>query len=305
MLNRIASVIGWIGTALVVRRRRRPDVQARVGAVRLLRRPGPAWSCVAALHGVSQWREVGRRRCPGGRRGWAPSRGTSVVVVLALLVAVNYLASRRNKRWDLTANQQFSLSARHGRSSEAGRAAQGARVRPAGGVRSLPRSAERVSSTCRSRCRSTTSTWTSSRSRRPRTRCRPTAPWSSTTRAGPNASSSSDEQQLTNGLIKVITGKQRKVYFLQGHGEKDTASSERTGYSAIAAGLQSDNFTIDTLVLAQQRSRAGRRLRRRGCRADDGPVAAGDRGAEEVPRRRAASSSLLVDPPAKVDATRR
>ncbi len=32
----------------------------------------------------------------------------------------------------------------------------------------------------------------------------------------------SDEQQLTNGLIKVISGKQRKAYFVQGHGEKDT-----------------------------------------------------------------------------------
>jgi ABC-type uncharacterized transport system involved in gliding motility auxiliary subunit len=36
---------------------------------------------------------------------------TSVVVVLGLLVAVNYLSSRRNKRWDLTANQARSLSA--------------------------------------------------------------------------------------------------------------------------------------------------------------------------------------------------
>ncbi len=63
---------------------------------------------------------------------------------------------------------------------------------------------------------------------------------------------SSDEQQLTNGLIKVISGKQRKVYFVQGHGEKDTASSERAGYSTIVSGLQSDNFATDTLVLAQQ-----------------------------------------------------
>ena len=30
--------------------------------------------------------------------------------MLAILVAINYLASRHNKRWDLTAAKQFSLS---------------------------------------------------------------------------------------------------------------------------------------------------------------------------------------------------
>jgi ABC-type uncharacterized transport system involved in gliding motility auxiliary subunit len=63
---------------------------------------------------------------------------------------------------------------------------------------------------------------------------------------------SDTEQDLTNGLIKVITGEQKKVYFVQGHGEKDTASSERTGYSSIAEALGRDNYAIDKLVLAQQ-----------------------------------------------------
>ena len=31
---------------------------------------------------------------------------------------------------------------------------------------------------------------------------------------------SDGEQELTNGLIKVVQGKQQKVYFVQGHGEK-------------------------------------------------------------------------------------
>src|SRR5262249_33065762 len=35
---------------------------------------------------------------------------TSVLVVLGILVAVNYIAGRQNKRWDLTTNKQFSLS---------------------------------------------------------------------------------------------------------------------------------------------------------------------------------------------------
>jgi ABC-type uncharacterized transport system involved in gliding motility auxiliary subunit len=50
----------------------------------------------------------------------------------------------------------------------------------------------------------------------------------------------------------VIQGRQPKVYFTAGHGEKDTSSSDRTGYSAISTALTSDNFTVDKLVLAQQ-----------------------------------------------------
>jgi ABC-type uncharacterized transport system involved in gliding motility auxiliary subunit len=59
------------------------------------------------------------------------------------------------------------------------------------------------------------------------------------------------EQDLTNAIIKVVTGQQKKVYFVQGHGEKDPANSERTGYNGIAQALQRDNFGFDKLVLAQ------------------------------------------------------
>ncbi len=62
---------------------------------------------------------------------------------------------------------------------------------------------------------------------------------------------SDTEQDITNGIIKVVTGQQKKVYFTQGHGEKDTTSSERDGYNAIAAALGRENYTVDKLVLAQ------------------------------------------------------
>ena len=43
-------------------------------------------------------------------RATEPSPRASVVVVLGILVAINYLSDRRNKRWDLTENKQYSLS---------------------------------------------------------------------------------------------------------------------------------------------------------------------------------------------------
>jgi ABC-type uncharacterized transport system involved in gliding motility auxiliary subunit len=60
------------------------------------------------------------------------------------------------------------------------------------------------------------------------------------------------EQDLTNGIIKAVTGQQKKIYFVSGHGEHDTSSAdERTGYNAAGAALQRDNYTLDKLTLAQ------------------------------------------------------
>jgi ABC-type uncharacterized transport system involved in gliding motility auxiliary subunit len=52
----------------------------------------------------------------------------------------------------------------------------------------------------------------------------------------------------------VVSGQQRKVYFTQGHGEKDTGSAERNGYNAISKALSNENYTVDKLVIAQQGS---------------------------------------------------
>src|SRR5262249_57964665 len=62
---------------------------------------------------------------------------------------------------------------------------------------------------------------------------------------------SNSEQDLTNGIIKVVSGQQKKIYFTQGHGEKDTSSSDRDGYNAISSALTHENYTVDKVVLAQ------------------------------------------------------
>ena len=61
------------------------------------------------LYILSQWREVVRSFSGRQARLGSLAAG-SVVVVLGILIAINYLSSRHNKRWDLTAAKQFSLS---------------------------------------------------------------------------------------------------------------------------------------------------------------------------------------------------
>ena len=40
---------------------------------------------------------------------------------------------------------------------------------------------------------------------------------------------SDGEQELVNGLNKAVQGRQHKVYFVQGHGERDPDASDRPG----------------------------------------------------------------------------
>jgi ABC-type uncharacterized transport system involved in gliding motility auxiliary subunit len=61
-----------------------------------------------------------------------------------------------------------------------------------------------------------------------------------------------DEQGLTNALKKAVEGKAKKIYFVQGHGEKDPTSSEPTGYKAAADALAQDNFDVAKLALPQE-----------------------------------------------------
>jgi ABC-type uncharacterized transport system involved in gliding motility auxiliary subunit len=64
---------------------------------------------------------------------------------------------------------------------------------------------------------------------------------------------SDSEQEITNAIVKATSGKQHKVYFVEGHGERSPDGGENTGYSQIASGLSSENFTHEKLVLAQNR----------------------------------------------------
>jgi ABC-type uncharacterized transport system involved in gliding motility auxiliary subunit len=58
------------------------------------------------------------------------------------------------------------------------------------------------------------------------------------------------ESKLVNGLIRVTSDRQPKIYFLQGHGEK-TLEASKASLSAAAKGLTDRNFLVEPLSLAQ------------------------------------------------------
>ena len=106
MLRRILGLLGWLGVALVF----------TAVALRFTR-PEWEWHQPLALAGLactllyvlSQWREVARSFA-GREARFGTLAVASILVVLAILVAINYLGSRHNKRWDLTAEKRYTLA---------------------------------------------------------------------------------------------------------------------------------------------------------------------------------------------------
>ncbi len=109
MVNRILNIVGWIGMALVL-------VAVAVSRVPAFDKYGQYASplaiaglvCVLA-YSASQWREFAKMFSRRQAR-YGTLAATSILVVLGILVAINYIGAKQNKRWDLTANKQFSLS---------------------------------------------------------------------------------------------------------------------------------------------------------------------------------------------------
>ena len=69
----------------------------------------------------------------------------------------------------------------------------------------------------------------------------------------PKATAFKGEQAITSAILSVTEGKQRKVCFLTGHGEKDPESfDEAKGYSTIGNKLKQDNMLMEKLKLSEK-----------------------------------------------------
>lgn len=248
MLKQVLGIIGWLGTALVL-------------AAVVVRFTLPAWEntwrglvyaglVCALLYMLSQWREVaGMFAGRSARYGTLAS--ASILIVIGLLAGINYIGARQHKRWDLTASKQYTLSE------------QTQKV-----LRSLQKPVtvrvfERDTDFDRFRSRlgeyeNVTDKITTEYidpEKKPALGTQYKIQNFGTVILEYDGRTErvlgDSEQELTNGFIKLLEGRQKKVYFVQGHGEKDTGSAERGGYAAVSAGLANQNFAVEKLVLAQ------------------------------------------------------
>ena len=248
MLKKILGLVGWLGVALV----------GAAVAIRFLKPEWQQWYSGLAIGGLvctllymlSQWREVARA-FSGREARFGTLAVASAAVVLAILVALNYLASRHNRRWDLTASKQFTLSDQTRKILDGLQRPVSVKVfaQPDDFERFRDRLDQYQYASKQVTVEYIDAVKSPSRANQYQVQQLGTVVFEYDGRT--ERVTSDGEQELTNGLIKVVQGRQHKIYFVQGHGEKDSAGSDRDGYSQIAQSLTSENYAVDKLVLAQ------------------------------------------------------
>ena len=249
MLNRLFGALGWLGSILVFTAVAvwfvRPDLDT------LRRVLAFAGLASLVLYGAGQWRQVARafeRR----QTRYGTLAGTSVVLVLAIIVALNYVLARQNTRWDLTAAQQYSLSDQTQRVLEG--LESPVRILVFARTQEFPRYRDRLGEYAYLSSQVTVDYIDVDRqpllARQYEVQSYGTIVFDYGGRV--ERVTSDAEQDLTNGLITVVEGVQQTVYFLEGHGEKEHTGADRDGYSTVSSALGLDNFDVESLVLAQQ-----------------------------------------------------
>ncbi len=247
-MQRLLSILSYVGIALVF----------GALAIRVFK---PEWDqyaiyaswtglALVVLYTLAQWREiVAYFRHRSARYGALAS--VSVLVVLGILIAVNYLSTRQNKRWDFTANRQYSLSEQTIKLLQSVNGPVKFLVfdQPAGFDRFRPRLTEFEYQSDNVDVEYIDADQRPVQAKQYEVQTYGTVVIEYMGRT--ERVTSDAEQDLTNGLIKVLNPQAKKVYFLGGHGEKDPANTERAGYSSIADALRRDNYEFAPLVLAQ------------------------------------------------------
>jgi ABC-type uncharacterized transport system involved in gliding motility auxiliary subunit len=61
--------------------------------------------------------------------------------------------------------------------------------------------------------------------------------------------SAADQEGITNGLLRLMQSKAKKVVFLSGHGEKSIQDSDKTGYSLARGILEKENYQVEEVNL--------------------------------------------------------
>lgn len=247
MLKRILGLLGWLGVVLVF----------TAVALRFAR-PEWEWHQPLALAGLvctllyvlSQWREVARS-FSGREARFGTLAVASIAVVLGILIAINYLASRHHKRWDLTAARQFTLSDQTRRFLEG--LERPVQLRVFARSDEFERFRQQLDEYEYASRQVTVEYIDVERDRRAANQYE--VQFSGTVIAEYDGRlervTSSAEQDLTNAIIKAVQGVQHKVYFVQGHGERSMEATDREGLATIVAALATDNFETGALVLAQ------------------------------------------------------
>lgn len=212
-----------------------------------------AGAALIVLNVALRWEDIARGR--GRQLRYGGNMAVVVAAVLGILGALNYLATRHDKTWDLTKGQRFSLS------EQTKKILQGLKQ----------------DVTIRYFQRSTAPELTSGQEHMkmfqaasPRIKVQFVDPIKNPGQAqeydvrGPwpilvvergskrEKVTNDTEQDLSNALIKVTRDSRKTVCFAEGEGERDIDDSGERGFSAIKAALGRSQYETQKVLLARE-----------------------------------------------------
>jgi ABC-type uncharacterized transport system involved in gliding motility auxiliary subunit len=244
MNKRIFDIIGWVACALIV-------VAAYLSYWQ--QSPYGRWLAMAGLVliliYIASAAATGTRQTRYGTLSFF-----SVVIVLGILIAVNYIGAKQHKRWDLTAAKQFSLS-------DQSRNLVATLDAPLN-ILVLDRDSDVQPTLDRLKEYSNISKQVQVEHIDPERQPAAVQQYQIkqlntiilTYKTRTERITMNNEADITGAIVKLVTGEQRKVYFTTGHGEKDPASQEREGLSAVDQALKRENYLVEPLALIQKTS---------------------------------------------------
>jgi ABC-type uncharacterized transport system involved in gliding motility auxiliary subunit len=178
--------------------------------------------------------------------------GTYVIVVLAILVAGNYLASRYNKTFDATKDKLFSLSDQTHRILDK----LDRDVKIYYFDRKTDFNAARNSLSRYENASHRVSVEYVDVDSRPELAQAMNVRTYGTVivEVGANReeAKSSEEQEITNSIIRSLKGEEKTACLLTGHGEADSGDSERNGFSSGQSAIEGANYKIQTISLLEK-----------------------------------------------------
>jgi len=249
-MKRILGLLGWLGVVLVlaavVVRYRFPEYPEWYRGLAI------GGLVVTLLYTLSQWRDIARSMSGKGAKYGSVAAG-GVVLMLAIIVAINYIGSRQTKRWDLTGGGQFTLSDQS--KKVVGDLKQPINVRvyyESGKINEVSDKVDQYKQiSSKFNVEYIDAEKNPARAQQDGIQQYGTVVMEYAGRT--ERITQLDEQTVTNAIIKLVEGKTKKVYFVQGHGERDPMSADpRFGYSGAAGRLKNDNYEVANLSLATE-----------------------------------------------------
>jgi ABC-type uncharacterized transport system involved in gliding motility auxiliary subunit len=250
MMRKLADYSSWLAIALVC-----------LGLALFLQPWRPEWTgyarylsiaglVVLLLSALAGWRDIATAL---QRRQTRLSTITisSIVFVLGILVVINIIGTRQSKRWDLTANSVYTLSDQT--QNVLKKLDSPLAIKVFDKSTDLARFRDQLAE-YEHASKNVSVEYVDADKQRTRAIQYKVEAYGTVVfeyKGRVERVTGTGEQDLTTGIVKVVTGSQKKLYLTQGHGERNPDGTERTGFGTLKGALERENYGVDKVLLVQ------------------------------------------------------